>query len=199
MAKRVTIETDGITSVAGVFFDLAKPSISRQDADELLRMLERTKVNASFKRKIESIEPQLKSAATGHSERFGSRAYYANEMLKAIGSIRELQNLGHIDAALSMAMRLGWLACEAEAKRWPVVGLGVRTRNVQSERGKRSGEKRQDPELEKAVRLYFEKHPDHSVPSAARYLCSTFGTSSTKQSEKSLAKRIYRIRKKSSQ
>ena len=67
----------------------------------------------------------------------------AREILDTIAGVRRLRGLGSragIDAALTAAMRVGWLAAEMEAKGWPLVTLGRQARTAKQKGGLARGQ-----------------------------------------------------------
>jgi hypothetical protein len=186
MAKRTQTETDGITTTTRETFDGLHDRMSKADAQALVAAVKRSQANPSFEVKIREIEPELQELRDGGSDapRYGSRAYYAREMLDTITRVRRLRNMyspAGVDAALAAAMRVGWLAAEWTAKGWPDLQLGQahrahqKARARQGVRAKRENRAPGDRTLLEAVRVYRAKHPTAKSRAVARGLVVDYG------------------------
>jgi hypothetical protein len=156
-----------------------KRRMDKATARELITQLQRTIINASFDLKILEMEGDLQRVSGQiATPKYGSRPYYARAMLDTIAVVRRLRGMGSraaTDAALSAAMRIGWLAAESTAKGWPVVREGVRAPKqrrrasalgVQEKRERRAADGEQRT-FEAAVNQLFRQYPRHTYRQAA--------------------------------
>ncbi len=170
-AKHERTGSDGITETReGRTFRLDKP-LSAADRDALIAAMKRTIHNASFEAKTRALEPELRrEVARSPMAAYGSRGYYAGELLEAIADVRRLRDLnsrGGIDTALAAAMRVGWLAAESYAKhQWKVVAIGIKNRQVQAVKGRKGGIKKgENAKLRHSEIDRYARHWDESAQS----------------------------------
>jgi hypothetical protein len=176
---RRRIVTDGITAQAQVTFAELDRPMSRAEAQQMVAALERAKINASFEVKIREIEPELREDLAQPSGRYGSRRYYADVMLETIAKVRELRDMGQTDAALAMAMRLGYLGAECLAKEWPDLALGRahHARQRDKARALNQAKRRGNADLLAAADAYRQTHPTLSEHALAARIGPQFGLS----------------------
>ena len=196
----VPYDADDITATTRrVTYRMDRP-LSAADRDALDAAMKRTIPSMSFEAQVRAIEPDLQREAEQTPAAYGSRSYYARELLDQIAYVRfvrdEIKSRGGIDAALAAAARVGFLLAECWAKHdWPVVDIGVRFRREQREKGRRGGlrkgesSKGRDTEIKRLATRYWSSYNlQDQFPSVTGYVFH--GLSNPKPTEKTLRKRL---------
>lgn len=122
------IVTDGITS------EIQTVITAPLDEAALIAYVTEHNRRATFDGFVGDLEATCRREPPGSEDErmspvYGSRFWYAREILMAIGATRHWLKQGHADIATAEAVRVGALAAEAHATHdWPLVQLGIKNR-----------------------------------------------------------------------
>ena len=114
---------------------------------------------------------------------FGSQEYYAAAILETLDRVRRLRDAGTratLDAALSGAMRIGYLAAEWDAKGWPDLQLGRTNRRTLKLASEEAAKERQrvaaelnERPIKIAAAAYRAQHPYNRRTHSTRKLATS--------------------------
>ncbi len=138
MSIKTVIVTDGITSETRTLIS------APVEAADLTAFVTENNQRATFDGRVAPLEHICRRTPgrRGHGKEpvFGSRAWYADEILLAISAVRHWLKTGHADVAAAEAMAVGALAAEAVARHhWPIVQLGIKNRKSTQAAGRERG------------------------------------------------------------
>jgi len=194
MPVRQVIVRDGITAEARVYLGAPRSRAAlRHDPKAIRAIVMDHNRCATFDGLVAELERTCRGTAGVRTRRdhpppaFGSRAWYAEEILMAMAAVRHALAHNTPQVAAAEAVWLGVLATEAHAKfQWGDVLLRRARRIKNRELSRRSADARraktldQDTALIKARRDYRARHPTHSTRRMAAAIAgpldSTAGT-----------------------
>jgi hypothetical protein len=199
MPVRRRTETDGVTAITHTTIDLTG-TVGPVERAAVHAVLQNSLRLSNFNGRIGDLEAncqRMLSRVKARPVRYGSRGWYAEQILQAIKAVRWAIKREKADYAAACAVRVGALGAEAIARHdWPSTRIGL---NVPKQRQKASAagvrtrrntnaDGRQ--KFRAALDAYFHHHPQHSYQTAAQNLASFRG--SGPNATKNLAKRIAR-------
>jgi hypothetical protein len=176
--------TDGITAETQTVIRAPRSKKElREFKRDLHAFVEEHNASCSFDGRVADLERLCRQTpgrrTDGHdpAPRFGSRAWYAEEILRVISVVRHWLKQGEAELAASEAVEVGDLATEAKAKfsSWREILLREARTAKNRELSVRGAEARRDMAQNQlpdetiiaAARAYFAKHPTQSMRSMA--------------------------------
>jgi hypothetical protein len=187
MGVRQQTVTDGITSETQTVISAPRSRLELREDEKAIRALvaEQNRVS-TFSGRVADLERTCRHmpglGRDGHQQRpaYGSRAWYAEEILSSIQVVRDAFARGDSQLAASEAVVVGALAAAAEAKfRWGGLMLQRARRTKNRELSQRSADARRattadrDTGIIAASRAYRVKHPTHSTRNMAMSIASS--------------------------
>lgn len=181
MPVRKYTVTDGITSETQTYVGAPRSrSELREDLKAIRGLVKEHNQRCTFDGLVVDLERAcrrtsgVRRKADHPRPAFGSRAWYAEEILTAIQAVRSALTRNEPDLAASEAVIVGALATEAEAKfRWGHVLLQAARRDKNRELSQRAAAARRAATIDRdsviitASKVYRDKHPRHSTRTMA--------------------------------
>lgn len=210
MAIRTQVVTDGVVSEKRTVITPPRSKTELREAKHALRAFTREHNRLlTFNGRVADLERTCRRTPGVRDQprqAFGSRAWYAGEILLTIRIVREALAVGDVQHATSQAVVVGALAAEAEARHnWTVVQRWLGYLARQRAAAKAGAEVSRETAASSGARLHADvaacrqKHPDWSISRMALSLLPQHGrpdgpaTSDRQHALRALAKRIARL------